>query len=130
MDVASRFRNNAAGNMTLMAAPGQPQAIVTTAVWNALDKRPAWWSGFEAEGSVKSSAGAGVSGEVHPCGVVCVKLSLKPRDTVDLPFAMAWYTPHLNSTSGGDYGHYYQTIWPDSQSPRVAFSRSGTVCSR
>lgn len=113
-DDAVKLRNNSAGDMTLMAAPGQPQAIVTTAAWNALDKRPAWWTDFESTGTVKSIADTGAAGEVHPAGVVCVRLTLRPRQTVDLPFAISWYTPRLNTTEGGDYGHYYQTIWPNS----------------
>ena len=109
-----KLRNNSSGDMTLMAAPQQPHAIVTTAVWNALDMKPAWWDGFGQDGSVHGSLGAGVTGQIHPAGVICVHVLLRPRETVDLPFAVAWYTPHLNTVEGGDYGHYYQTLWPDS----------------
>ena len=50
----------------------------------------------------------------HLAGVICVRFTLKPRETVDVPFAVAWYTPRLNTIEGGDYGHYYQNLWPDS----------------
>jgi hypothetical protein len=62
---------------------------------------------------VRQADGPGAAGG-HPAGVICVRVALRPRETVDLPFAVAWYTPHLNTGEGGDYGHFYQTLWPNS----------------
>jgi uncharacterized protein (DUF608 family) len=115
-DADARLRNNASGEMTLMAAPGRPQALVTSAVWNALAKMPGWWAGFTADGSVHDVAASDAMPQTKPAGVIAVRLTLRPRETVELPFAISWYTPHLNTTEGGDYGHYYQTIWPSSYS--------------
>ena len=111
---AGRLRNNASGEMTLMAAPSRPQAIVTTANWNAEARRPDWWDEFARDGSVHSAPSASGAGHGHPAGVICVKLTLKPREVVDFPFAVAWYTPQMITLEGGDYGHYYQNIWPGS----------------
>ncbi|HZT42166.1 MAG TPA: GH116 family glycosyl-hydrolase [Chthonomonadaceae bacterium] len=109
-----RMRDNATGEMTLLAYPPRREAVVTTAGWNALDARPAWWEAFSSSGDVAGSAPTGVEGKVHPAGVVAVRLTLKPHDAVDIPFAIAWYTPHLYTRGGLDLGHYYQTLFPDS----------------
>ena len=111
---AERLRNNATGEMTLMAYPPRREAVATTAGWNALDSRPPWWDTFAGEGTVVGSAPAGLEGKAHPAGVVAVRLTLKPRDSVDIPFVIAWYTPHLYLATGLDLGHYYQALFPDS----------------
>ncbi|HLV80668.1 MAG TPA: GH116 family glycosyl-hydrolase [Chthonomonadaceae bacterium] len=109
-----RMRDNATGEMTLLAYPPRREAIMTTAGWNTRDARPAWWDTFAKSGDVAGSAPAGVEGKAHPAGVVAVRLTLKPHDAVDLPFAIAWYMPHLYTRVGLDLGHYYQTLFSDS----------------
>ena len=110
----AKLQNNAAGEMTLMTAPRQPHALVTSAAWSATDKTPGWWTSFETDGDVRTAAGDNLPGERHPSGVLCVRIVVKPRETVDLPFAVSWYIPRLITLEGGDYGHYYQALWPDS----------------
>src|SRR5579871_752946 len=105
---------NANGDMTLMAYPPRKEATVTTAGWNALEAQPGWWEGFAQNGQVSGEAQPGQEGKVHPAGVVAVKLTLKPGDSVEIPFAIAWYTPVFRTADGGDYGHYYQIVFPDS----------------
>lgn len=109
-----RLRVNSLGDMTLMAAPERAQAIVTQASWNALDSKPGWWQTFAENGKVEGSVGAGVAQKNHPAAVLCVHIVLKPRESVDLPFAIAWSAPHLQTLPGGDYGHYYHKLFPDS----------------
>lgn len=108
------LRENAAGEYSLLAHPPRPEAVVTTAGWNALDARPGWWEEFAREGSVSGEAPMGREGKIHPAGVVAVRLTLKPDDYVVLPFAFAWHTPHYRTLSGTDYGHAYARIFPDS----------------
>ncbi|MDW8208956.1 MAG: GH116 family glycosyl-hydrolase [Chloroherpetonaceae bacterium] len=112
-ETRQRLTANASGEIVLMTRPPRGQAVVTTAGWNALDARPGWWDRFAAEGVVTGSVGTGVEHQVHPAGVVAVRLTLRPDDFVEVPFAVAWYTPRLYTLSGVDFGHYYQNFWPD-----------------
>lgn len=102
------FRASASGEMALVCLPPRSQAQVTFGGWNSLDKRPAWWGKFAEEGTVSGSFPVGEEGQVHPAGVVAVKFTLRARESLDLPFVVAWHTPHFVSQIGGDYGHYYQ----------------------
>ncbi len=107
---ADRLRENGVADADyalLGAAPG-PQAQVTTAGWNALDATPGWWAQFDEDGSVAGSAGLGAEGSVHPAGVVAIRVALKDLESVEIPFAVAWYTPRLWTLSGVEYGHQYQ----------------------
>ena|GEM_PF-3520882 len=106
--------DGASGNMSLTAYPVRNSAVVTTAGWNALEPRPNWWESFSHNGVVSGSVAAGVQGTIHPAGVVAVTLTLKPRETVDVPFCVSWYNPVLRSVDGADYGHYYQVGFRDS----------------
>lgn len=107
-------QENSTGDLCLMAAPDQPQAIVTTAGWNALDAKPEWWELFTKEGTVAGSAQEGVQNQTHPAGVISVKIVLKPREIVQIPFAFAWNFPHLFTQRGKDFGRYYQRLYPNS----------------
>jgi uncharacterized protein (DUF608 family) len=112
-DAAARQRANASGEMVLMSYPPRPQTIVTTAGWNALDARPGWWDGFAKTGEVSGTVGAGQEGRVHPAAVVAARLTLRPNDYVELPFAVAWYAPHHWLSNGEDAAHFYQNIYAD-----------------
>lgn len=111
--VSERLRDNATGEMALLTLPPRGQAAVTSAGWNALAARPSWWDEFAKEGKVSGSIGRGEERTVHPAGVLAVHLTLRPNDYVEIPFAVAWYTPRLYTRSGVDYGHYYQNLFPD-----------------
>lgn len=115
-DPETRFYYNAQGNYALMAQPTTPDTTVTTAGWNALDKTPGWWAGFERDGTVKGSVAAGREGAVHPAGVVALKVSLKAGESREIPFVVAWYTPRLYTLEGMEYGHFYQKMFGDSSS--------------
>jgi uncharacterized protein (DUF608 family) len=103
---------NGRGEMALLAYPPHP-AVVTTAGWNALDARPGWWDGYSKSGDVSGEVGPGREGTIHPAGVVSARLTLRPNDTVDLPYAVAWYAPHHWLANGQDVGHYYQNLYDD-----------------
>lgn len=107
-------RENRGGEMTLMAYPPRREAVVTTAGWNALDPIPAWWDAFQHNGVVSGQAPEGVEGKAVPAGVVAVQMTLKPRDSVEIPLCIAWYNPPLLAANGDDYGRYYQLSFPDS----------------
>ena len=107
---------NSSGNLCLMTSPERAQAVVTSAGWNALEKRPGWWESFAEEGVVSGSVGLGVQGVVHPAGVIAVKITLKPKETVQIPFAVAWRMSHHYTNLRRDYGHFYDRLYPDSSS--------------
>jgi len=109
----SSFRANASGEMALVCLPPRSQAQVTFGGWNSFDKHPAWWDKFANEGTVGGSFPVGIEGQVHPAGVVAVKFTLRAKESLDLPFVVAWHTPHFVSQIGGDYGHYYQAAAED-----------------
>ena len=107
-------QENATGDLCLMAAPEQPQAIITTAGWNALEAKPEWWELFSKEGTVAGTTPVGVQSRIHPAGVISVKIMMKPREIVQIPFAFAWNFPHLFTQRGKDYGRYYHRLYPNS----------------
>jgi hypothetical protein len=113
VDPANRLYYNARGTYALLAAPSTPEAFVTTAGWNAVDRSPSWWKGFQALGVVEGEVGKGVEGKVHPAGVVAVKVTLKEKEMVELPFAVSWHTPRLYTLDGTEYGHYYEKSFDD-----------------
>ena len=108
------MQDGAAGDMTLMAHPFRNSALVTTAGWNALDAKPAWWDSFARDGVVSGDAPSGMQGSAHPAGVTAVQVQVKPQETLDIPMCISWYTPVLRGASGDDYGHYYQVSYADS----------------
>ena len=110
-----RQRNNATGNMSLMTYPPRKEATVTLAGWNVLDSRPAWWDSFAQNGSVSGTAPIGAIGKATPAGVIAVRMTIKPRDFLEIPFAVAWYTPRYYTPEGRDVGHYYQNLFMNSQ---------------
>ena len=109
------------GAMALLAYPQRAQAVVTTALWSADAERPGWWDAFARDGAVaetqgnsdpvaKPDAAGGISSQAfpRPAAVVAVRLTLKPGEYVELPFAVSWYVPHLKTPAGEDVGHYYE----------------------
>ncbi|HLV79411.1 MAG TPA: GH116 family glycosyl-hydrolase, partial [Chthonomonadaceae bacterium] len=112
-DDAARQRANTSGEMVLMTYPSRPEATVTTAGWNALDGHPAWWEEFSKTGDVGGGVGTGQEDRVHPAAALAVRLTLKPNDYVEVPFAVAWYAPHHWLPNGQDVGHFYQDIFDD-----------------
>lgn len=112
-DPADRFYYNARGSYALFAQADTPDAQLTTASWNALDKSPAWWTQFTRDGTVDGTVEAGKEGTIHPAGVIAFKVSLRDRETRDIPFVVAWYTPRLYVQDGAEYGHLYQKSFGD-----------------
>lgn len=101
--------------MTLLAYPARAQAIVTTGLWNAGDAQPAWWSQFSQDGSIPPSAPGMTLRAARPAGVVAVRLTLKPGETTEIPFAACWYLKHLRTPTGEDVGHYYEIAFTSAQ---------------
>lgn len=99
---------------TLMAYPPRRDAIVTRAAWNPGEAHPSWWESFAAEGQIPDFAGGTTAPGAQSAGVVVVRLTLKPGATVDVPFAIAWTSPHRYAPSGEDLGYYYQIAFADS----------------
>jgi uncharacterized protein (DUF608 family) len=112
-DPPDRSRYNARGNYALLAQPPTQDTVVTLGGWNALDGSPGWWEEFAKEGIVGGTASLGVEGSVHPAAVVAMKVVLKERETRELAFVVAWYTPRLYTDSGAEYGHIYEKTFDD-----------------
>ena len=110
---AERLRDNAVGEMALLTAPPRKDAAVTLAGWNALDSKPAWWEAFSQSGDVAGTAPTGLEGKAHPAGVVAVRMTLRPGDFAEIPFAVSWRTPRYYTGSGVDYRRYDSARWPD-----------------
>ncbi len=79
--------------MTVAAYPQRPQAIVTTALWDATDARPVWWDAFARDGDVPDGKANQAAQFARPAACVSVRLTLKPGEAVELPFAVSWYMP-------------------------------------
>ncbi len=112
---ANRLRYNASSGASyaLLCQAAGPDWNVTSGGWNALDSAPAWGSEFSKSGTVSGTSGAGKEGSVHPAGVLAVKVSLKDRESKEIAFAVAWYTPRLWTLSGQEYGHSYENGFED-----------------
>ena len=110
---AERLRDNATGEMALLAAPPRKDATVTMAGWNALDGKPGWWEAFAQSGDATGNAPPGMEGKAHPAGVIAVRLTLRPNDFAEIPFAVSWRTPRYYTQSGTDYRRYDSARWPD-----------------
>lgn len=109
---SERLQDNTTGEMALMARPPRKEATVATAAWNALDKIPPWWERFAREGVIEGSAEAGKEGAVHTAGAIAVRLTLRPGDYAEIPFAVAWRIPRQAALSGVDYQTYAAKRFP------------------
>ena len=118
------------GTMALLAYPQRAQALVTTALWDAGElKQPAWWEMFAHDGSVSReqlvNSNAPPTADkpaltqamnlARPAGVVAVRLTLKPGESVDLPFSVSWFLPNLTTPGGEDVGHYYEIAFANAE---------------
>ena len=110
---AERLRDNATGEMALLAAPPRKDATVTLSGWNSLDAKPGWWEVFSQSGDVSGTALIGIEGKIHPAGVAAVRLTLPPNGFAEIPFAVSWRTPRYHTESGADYRRYDSARWPD-----------------
>ncbi|HEV2472028.1 MAG TPA: GH116 family glycosyl-hydrolase, partial [Chthonomonadales bacterium] len=96
--------------MTLLAGPPRRDATVSWTGWIPNGQRPAWWTSFENTGDLPGEPGPQNAGAV----VVAMRLALKPKETLQAPFALSWF-----STGGGgsrNAGHYYEESYKDSDS--------------
>ena len=107
-------RTTASSEITLMAYPPRRDATVTRAAWNPAETHPAWWDSFMSDGQVPDFAGGATPEGPQTAAVVVVRMTLKPGATVDVPFGVAWTSPHRYAPSGEDLGHYYQVGFADS----------------
>lgn len=114
----NRLPYNARGNYALLVDAARPDVDISTAGWNALASSPPWWPDFAARGAVSGAVAEGVEGSVHPAGVVALRASLKDGETIEVPFALAWYTPRHYALNGAEYGHLYEKSFVDA--PGVA----------
>ena len=101
--------------MTLMAYPSRAQATVTAGLWNAGDAQPGWWAQFAREGSVPETASGMTLNAARPAAAVAVRLSLKPGEATEIPFAVCWYKKHLRVSTGEEVGHYYEVPFANAQ---------------
>ena len=120
--------------MTLTAFPQRAQAAVSVALWDAQAARPDWWDAWARDGSVPDGKPGQTAQFARPAACVTARLTLKPGESVELPFAVSWYMPpppaptkaaaqtntsstlnRLPSTGAserpGDAGHYYQVAF-------------------
>lgn len=85
--------HNARGSLALMARYPTPEAHVSACSWNGRDPSPAWWAGFARDGTVSGEVGVGVEGATHPTGAVAIRADLRPNETREFAFAVAWHCP-------------------------------------
>ncbi|MCL5283101.1 MAG: GH116 family glycosyl-hydrolase [Armatimonadetes bacterium] len=124
---SAKMQLNAAGDYALMVKASRPDEKTSTASWNVLEKTPTFWSTFAKEGDVSGECGPAGDG-VKPAGVVAIRVLLKPDEERRFVFAFAWYTPHLLTLSGEDYGHYYELSFDSAASiARYALSNELTL---
>ena len=107
-----RLRDNATGDMALLALPRKDSTVTQTG-WNAAGARPDWWEMFAKQGDVSGGTTANDTATKQAAGVVSVRFTLKPHDSVEIPFAVAWHTPHYYTLSGVDYGRYDAKLFAD-----------------
>ena len=112
-DPPNRLYYNARGNYALMAIANEPEFIYSACSWNALAKQPEWWTEFSKSGALSGKAALGKESSVHPAAAISLKLTLKPGETRDFPFAFCWYTPRQYTIGGAEYGHLYQKNFDD-----------------
>ncbi|MCW3096671.1 MAG: putative bile acid beta-glucosidase [Chthonomonadaceae bacterium] len=108
------LRGEETPEITLMAYPPRRDAVVTRAAWSSMETRPGWWDSFASDGQVADFAGGTTTPGSQSAAVIIVHLTLKPGAKIDVPFAVAWTTPHRYAPSGEDLGHYYQVAFADS----------------
>ncbi len=107
--------NDPEAEMTLLAYPARAQATVTAALWDAQTTQPAWWTQFAQDGSVPNSAPGMTLSASRPAAVIAVRLTLKPGEATEIPFAVSWYVKHLKTPQGEDVGHYYEVPFAGAQ---------------
>ncbi|MEP6755545.1 MAG: GH116 family glycosyl-hydrolase [Chthonomonadales bacterium] len=112
-DPPNRLFYNARGNYTLMALASDTAYTYSACSWNALAKQPEWWTEFSKTGMLSGKCNLGVEGSVHPAAAVALKVTLKPGEEKEVPFAFCWYTPRLYVLGGEEYGHLYQKNFDD-----------------
>lgn len=112
----NRLRYNARGDYALLVERGADERDTTLASWNSLDSTPTWWSRFAREGRVEGAVGEAKEGQVHTAGVLAIRFRMKPGETREVPFALAWHTPRLYAMDGKEYGHYYERSFQDAVS--------------
>jgi hypothetical protein len=106
----SRLPYNARGTMALLVESGSPDLQLSSAGWNA-NRSPGWWEQFSREGKVQGTVPAGVQGQVHPAGVVCIRAPLKAEQQRTFAFVIAWHTPRHYLTTDVEVGHFYEKMY-------------------
>ncbi len=110
--IGEHLRDNTTGEMALLVRPPRKEATISTAGWNALEARPSWWERFAKEGTVAGTVALGREGETLPAGAIAVRITLRPGDYAEIPFAVAWRVPHNFALTGVDYGDYADKQFP------------------
>jgi beta-glucosidase 2, glycosyl-hydrolase family 116 N-term len=97
----------------LLVHPDNSRALVTTASWDASDALPPWWGSFKSSGKVSGAAETAKTGRMS--AVVAATVSLKPRESVNIPFCTSWVSgplvsPDASGATGEelDYGHLWE----------------------
>ncbi len=74
----------------LQVQPSHGEALVTQTGWTLSDRLPDWWSRFSEEGRVTSAGDPAQQRPGSLAAVLAVRLVLKPRERLEIPFAVSW----------------------------------------
>lgn len=92
------------GELAVLTAPQSPGATVTQGLWSAGPVEPSWWRSFSETGDLPPASQRARGTDA----VVCVRLSLKPGDKIDLPFAVGWRLSPAADALGAE-GRFYNS---------------------
>jgi uncharacterized protein (DUF608 family) len=107
LSLDDRTGYNPVGNYTLLVQTTSSDMSVSRSSWNLSDGQPQWWKDFVQNGALgldtddKTDINATVA-------ALAVKSTLRPKESRDIAFSIAWDTPRMYVKSGKEYGHFYQ----------------------
>ncbi len=107
--------SNRTGDYALLTQTPSPDMQVNIREWDDSGATPTWWDEFSRTGVLPGKAKTAFAAK-HPAGVIAIHFSMKNGETFHIPFAVAWYTPRLQSYSGKEYGHLYDLNFEDADS--------------
>jgi|GEM_PF-3383042 len=107
--------SNRMGDYALLTQTPSPDMQVNIREWDDSGGTPSWWDYFSRTGALPGKAETDLAAK-HPAGVIAIHFSMKNGETFHIPFAVAWYTPRLQSDSGKEYGHLYDLNFEDADS--------------
>ena len=89
-----RFVGTGKSELVVQVQPPRGDALFTQTATNTANKSPQWWSEFAKEGRVSvEGQGNAKTIRITPearSSVFAVRLNLKPRERIEIPFSVAW----------------------------------------